>query len=281
MSDSSEKHQVPQCEELSTREDAYDNLSVINEGTRITAASTYYVDRLKKVHDIIEYYIELPSVQIFVLMLIYFDILLGATQKAVDNNVNPSIASNSFDFETLRMIILYVHAIELLMQMAVFRNRYFSHWGYSLDTLLITTRLLNRHTKWVFGLENSHLTGFLRVWRFLRLIQTYLAIETKHHIHTKRELSCQLRAVDEFKKKTACLESDLERERLLRKQNEDVAKKCRDEMETLREALRIASFDVVAAMRGDHRLGGIEDMTVEGEDTIKPMEYKSIGPEKK
>ena len=48
------------------------------------------------------------------------------------------------------------------------------------------------------------------------------------------------------------LEEDVEREKIIRAQNEVMAKGCRDEMEILREALKIAVIDVAASLKGKH-----------------------------
>ena len=209
--------------------------------------------------------IESPFVQVLVLILVYFDILLGATQSAADAH-----AATSLHFGQLRTWILYAHTVELVVQMIVFPMSYFGHWGFGVDTLLVAARLLSRHTIWMTA--TSPMLGFLRVWRILRLVQTYITIETKEHIVTKRELTRQLASV---KKKATELESDLEQERANRKQNEDLTKQCRDEIETLREALRIAAEHVALALQGD-----FDNVMLDppGEEEMKGLAARSISP---
>lgn len=174
-----------------------------------------------------------PSFQVMILLFIYLDIILGATQHAADSDVTTTL-----HLEPIRAFILYIHAIELIVQMTLI-NRYFSNMGYMLDTVLIGTRLV--------GMPHSHLTGFLRVWRLFHLVETYISIETQTHTETKHELSRQLRIVGEFEKKVQTMESDLAHEKLLSEKNRDITKECQDEIETLREALRIAAIEVAAA----------------------------------
>ena len=67
------------------------------------------------------------------------------------------------------------------------------------------------------------LLSFLRVWRFVQVVSAYVDIEVAKHNRTKK-------AADAWK-------IDLDREK---KQN-------REEVETLREALRLAALDAAAA----------------------------------
>jgi hypothetical protein len=209
-----------------------------------------------------------PNVQIFVLSLVYFDMLIATTQAADKND------TTTYHFEPLRAVILYIHAIELIAQMIIFNTRFLEQWGLMLDTILIGSRLA--------GTYSTPLIGFLRVWRLLPLIETFLAIETTKHVETQRELSRQLRAVEEFKKQTTMLESDLKQERDLRKQNEDMTKEWREEIETLGEALKIAAMDV-AAIQGEEI--ELEDLVFDapfaderGIGEIRGLTIRSISP---
>jgi hypothetical protein len=186
--------------------------------------------------DAVRDFLDLPSTQIFVLVSIYLDILLGATQTA-----SAADETTTFHFEPIRALILFIHATELLAQFLVFRNRFFESF-YPLDGLIIASRIA--------GVGHHH-TNFLRVWRLRHLVDTYLAIDTKEHIETKRELSRQLQAVDELKKKSTSTEFELENERALRKKNEEMVNGSREEITTLREALKIAALEVAAAMQGN------------------------------
>lgn len=207
----------------------------------------------------LEYCIEDPKVQIVVLVLVYLDILLGtwsmATQLASESTGEGHSDEWSIPLHFIRNTILYLHCFELLLQMIIFHVRFFSHWGYAIDTFLIAARILKRHDADPMNNYYLHLSCFIRIWRYIRLVQTHIAIEAKKHNITKKELSSHVKSIDEWTTKALLLQEDVEREKVLRIQNEDMAKGCLEEMETLREALQIAAVDVAAALKGDHRMG--------------------------
>ncbi len=71
---------------------------------------------------------------------------------------------------------------------------------------------------------NAHrlqLLSFLRVWRFVRLVQSYIAIEISRHNRTKEELSSLI----------------------------EYTKSAEEEIEILNEALTVAALDACAEMR--------------------------------
>lgn len=134
-------------------------------------------DKSNEWMDVLRTHLDDPSTQILVLLLVYFDILLGATEVIADE-------TTTYHFEPLRAIILVIHAIELVAQLVVFRTRFFEHFGYPLDALIIASRLA--------GLGHSH-TGFLRVWRILRLVESYVSKATEQQL--KRNASCLARSM--------------------------------------------------------------------------------------
>ena len=91
---------------------------------------------------------------------------------------------------------------------------------YCFDTILVGTKVFNGH---YFDVKPHHLhiLSFLRVWRFVHVVQSYIAIEISRHARTKEE------------------KSNVEREKNL----------AMDEIDTLREALQLAALEV-AAMKG-------------------------------
>jgi hypothetical protein len=82
-----------------------------------------------------------------------------------------------------------------------------------------------------------HLLSFLRVWRFVHVVQAVVAGERSRHSRTKQELS-------EWKRKATALREEAEREKRSSMKNRELV---RGEVETLREALKIAALDVAAA----------------------------------
>jgi hypothetical protein len=78
--------------------------------------------------------------------------------------------------------------------------------------------------------------NFLRVWRFARLLNTYVAIEKQKQVALRKKLKLQTESTNDWKEKALL--------------SENIAKVCNEEVKTLREALTIASRDVAAAMLG-------------------------------
>ena len=116
------------------------------------------------------------------------------------------------------------------MNAILFRIRFFVHYGYLIDTLLITGRIARDYA--MLELSASHLILMnlvLRIWRFVILLNTFITIEQQKQFVTKKELK-------EWKEKAL--------------QFEETVKICNEEVTTLREALNIAAKDVAAAMIG-------------------------------
>jgi hypothetical protein len=158
-------------------------------------------------------FIEKPLVVITFLLIVYADIVLESVSLS-SNGVSSAAVDG------LHGMILNLQCIELLLQMILFRVRFFSHWGYCFDTILVGTKVFNGH---YFDVKPHHLhiSSFLRVWRFVHVVQSYLAIEISRHARTKEE------------------KNNVERERSL----------LMEEIDTLREALKLAALEV-AAMKG-------------------------------
>lgn len=148
--------------------------------------------------------------------------------------------------DAIRNVILSFQLFELLLQMCIFRDRFFSHWGYAFDTILLITRLLNNYSILATNRHHLHLLSFLRVWRFVRVVQAYVAIEVRKHLRAKRKLAMQIESTNEWKWKATLTEEDVQREKRLSRQSRDVVKGYQEEIDTLREALKIAAQDVAA-----------------------------------
>ncbi len=226
--------------------------------------------------------IEDSTTQILILILINFDILLGTWHITSQLTANSSPVNQwLIPLPTLRNATIYLQFIELVLQMSLFHIRFFSHWGYAIDSFLIMARILHRHdmmtmnaTKDIITRNTYHLQAqhFRIAWRFLRLIQTYISIEVGEHNVTKKELSRRTTQLEEYQTKAMLLEEDVTRERELRIQNEGVTKQCREEVETLREALNIAAADVAKFGVG----AGLEFDIVEFYDSREGVDENDI-----
>ena len=107
----------------------------------------YSPRRWRKWKRSLECRIEAPYVKILVLALIYLDILFGLWYIVAQINDDKNKSWISF-IGLILNIILYLHCVELLLQMTIFHVRLFSHWGYAIDTFIIVTHTLKRHSAW-------------------------------------------------------------------------------------------------------------------------------------
>lgn len=180
--------------------------------------------------------IEQPSVVILFLLLVYVDILLGSWSFSGTTD-----SSGAILIEGARSVILYLQLFEQLIQMIAFPVRFFSHWGYAIDSIIVAARMLNLFSILSTNQHHLHLLSFLRAWRFVRIVQAY-----------EEDLSSQIKSTKEWKKKAVLVEEDVEREKVLSRQNQTMVKEARDEIDTLREALQIAAVEVAAARKGQN-----------------------------
>lgn len=216
----------------------------------------------------LEHYMEDPSIVILFLLAVYVDLVLWSWSLFDDTN-----SSSSGTIESLRTVILYVQCSELMLQMILHRARFFSHWGYAFDTVLVYARLLDEFGILDANQHHLHLLSFLRAWRFVRVVQTFIATEIAAHDGTKKELSTRIESAEEWKNKAALSEEDADREKRISKQNREMVNMFQEEIDTLQEALRIAAVDVAAAMKGEY---DPRKNTVVGIDVV---EYENKGDE--
>ncbi|KAL7549268.1 hypothetical protein ACHAWF_012546 [Thalassiosira exigua] len=179
----------------------------------------------------LEMYIDDPHVVSLFLLVAYTDILLESLVL--------SGSSLGAAIDGLREAFLLAQLFELLIQLAIFNVRFFGHWGYALDTVLVTTRLLNNGGFLATDKQHLHCLSFLRVWRFVRVVQSFIANEVSDHNRTKADFASQIKSANKWKKKA----EDAERETRQ-------FKAAKEEIVMLREALNIAALDVAAALNG-------------------------------
>jgi len=172
-------------------------------------------------------FVEKPSTQLLTILFIYFDII----GQCLLTSESPSPLWNvMFLFTTV------FFTIELLLQALLFHVRFFSHWGCLVDTVLIVMRLSREYSSFEMNQQHLVLLNFLKVWRFARLLNSFIAIEKQKCIALRQKLKSQIESTNGWKEQALL--------------SEDVAKVCNEEVKTLREALKIAAHDVAAAMLG-------------------------------
>lgn len=196
--------------------------------TEEKAATSDHPTRFELCRQSLASFVEKPSTQLLTILFIYFDII----GQCLLTGASPSPLWNiMFLFTTV------FFTIELLLQALLFHVRFFSHWGCLVDTVLIVMRLGREYSS-SFEMNHQHLVllNFLKVWRFARLLNSFIAIEKQKCIALRQKLKSQIESTNGWKEQALL--------------SEDVAKVCNEEVKTLREALKIAAHDVAAAMLG-------------------------------
>ena len=219
------------------------------------------VNKVKDIHTSTRYYIEDPAIVVFFLLLVYADIVLGSFVLSGDSS---SSDSSNVLLQNLHTILLSVQAFELVLQMILFHTRFFSHWGYLLDTILIGTRLLNEYGGYEYDQRNLHLYSYLRVWRFFRAAQAFTTIEVTMHNNTKEKLFSQTKSTKEWKNKATTYKDDVAREK-------KISKEFREEIDTLTEALQLAAQDV-ARYRTNGIAEGRDEIVATGTGRVSPVD---------
>lgn len=179
-----------------------------------------------KIKQSLETFVEKPLIQLVTLCFIYLDIIAqcGLTSE------NPGLINWS---NAIYHVASIFFCCELLMQASIFNVRFFAHWGYLVDTMLIGLRLARKLSSFQVNQQHLVFLNFLRIWRFARLLHSYVDIEKQKHDATKMKLKRKTK----WWKEKALL-------------SEDFVKVCNEEVKTLREALNIAAKDVASAMLG-------------------------------
>jgi hypothetical protein len=196
----------------------------------------------------LQYFIERPNTQIVMLFFIYLDVI-----AMIFSNLLTSQSSGWWSI--IGHLCAVVFIVELLMHAILFRIRFFVHYGFLIDTMLVSARIARDCAMVDMSVNQLILINLvLRIWRFVRLLNTFITNEQQKHIVTKNKLK-------EWKEKAL--------------QFEETVKICNEEVTTLREALNIAAKDVAAAMMGkfNHDLSQFAiDNKHENDDALKGMQ---------
>ncbi|CAM9395644.1 unnamed protein product [Ectocarpus sp. 13 AM-2016] len=153
-------------------------------------------------------------------------------------------------------IILF--AIEMVMLLAAFREKFFRHAGYILDLLVVSFCLYQEISGKGKGVR---LLGALRVWRVARVMNTLLLSADEAHNLTRDTLRLAEKSTQDLDIDRRRLQETLRREVEARKRVDKMLRGYKDEVETLNEALKIAAMDIAAAAAsaGKDTLGGGEE----------------------
>lgn len=204
--------------------------------------------------------LERVELQMFFVGLIYLELVAATMIFVLEHDVGTltntakieKIADvDSTSFRLLTAILNFTNfcfVIDSCCLLYAFGLKTFSHIGYSVDFCIILTMLWNQLNNSVLDLYFPvQFLGFLRFWRVARLISTMVSKVEHSHKDTKSKLQ---NVKIQLKNQTIeCnrLEALKSNEIDLRKQVEKLVQAYKDEVETLKEALKIAALDVAAA----------------------------------
>ncbi len=204
--------------------------------------------------------LEGAEIQLFIVGLIYLDLVASIIIFVLENDVgtltNTAKIEKIIDTEStifrltssLSNFTTFCFVIDICGLMYAFGLKFFSHIGYTIDFCVIMSVMWNNLNNNVLDLYFPvQLLGFLRCWRVSRLVATLVANVEQKHEETKIKLHDVEIRLQNQKKECNMLEASKSSETKLRKQVERLVQAYKDEVETLKEALKIAALDVAAA----------------------------------
>lgn len=208
--------------------------------------------------------LETFEVQLFIVLLIYLDLIACTITYVFENDIGTLTSAVKVEklvdndsallrlFSSLESFITICFVIEMGGLIYSFGMSIFSHIGYCLDMVIIVSLLYNN--VYEFGVDlvfPLQFLGYLRCWRVARLVTTLVSRVEHDHEETKLELNEMKRLIEA--KITQCnrLEALNANEVILRKQVEKSLYAYKDEVETLKEALKIAAMDVSINAKGE------------------------------
>lgn len=221
-------------------------------------------------------FLEMHQMQFAVIVLIFLDIFASFTEVYLDavmhfkRSVNTnapilipyyyqSIVYNLAKSFTGFSVLFFT--LEILAILAVFKFSTVGHFGYLIDSGVVTFQLY-MDTKGA-GKE-TRILNILRLWRVVRLFNSMVAVELERHEVTKRELEIKNASIATFELDVKSLKGEVVREKEARDSVELMLQGYKEEVDTLNEALKIAAMDIaeVAEADDDYLLSDDED----GED---------------
>jgi len=208
--------------------------------------------------------LEQQEVQLITTALIYLDliastfriVLQGKANFTEDENHRPDEGSESIHWliRSFTSFTLFFFMIEIASLIFAFGTRCFWHLGYVADIIIIMLCLSSELTS--SESKAIRLLGFLRIWRFSRLVSTTLDMAQDQHNATKSCLQEAQQHGEKLRAKVSFLEERNMNEIEHRKEVEKMLQGYKEEVEMLGEALKIAAFDVAGAAIKDFQQKG-------------------------
>lgn len=197
--------------------------------------------------------VEFQECQLAVIVLIYFDILVTTVELLLSSKeYGIDEIEDSVVFRIIQSFsgfTQFLFLFEIVSLVVAFRRLFFSHIGYLLDFVIVCTSIYRECVG--FG-KVARLLGFLRiVWRVSRLVNSMVRAANIKHEKVNLILQQEKKKMQSLKMELMRQTESISREVDAKKQVEKMLQGYKDEVETLREALNIAAYDISLASRDD------------------------------
>lgn len=159
---------------------------------------------------------------------------IDVTDESIE--IIPSLITSFLNFT------LFGFSLELLSLGCAFGFSLFHHLGYILDIIVLTTIVYNQFYDW-----SPYPLRFLmvfRMWRLFRLVHSWVQLIQVQAEEYASKLASSRQIIKQLEKNIGHMEDSMMKEKKVREGLERRLQTCREEIETLNEALQIAAKDV-------------------------------------
>lgn len=219
-------------------------------------------------------FLELNQIQGFYLALLLLDTFSAFSEVSLAkaNMATPTALRLASACQAFSIFCNFFFAIEILLSYFAFGLALLGHWGYMVDTLVVSCQLSWKYSG--IGGE-TRILSIVRIWRLFRLVNALVAAEREAHEQTMQQLQLRSTEVAELELKIADHTLELEKEKEARKAVEGMLVNYKEEVDTLNEALKIAAMDIAEVGQEDDDLMSLGSEEAEGGE--KPGDEGSRG----
>ena len=238
-------------------------------------------------------FIEGTNVQIFILIVILLDTITAFIETgALLLYAESSFRANKSDLSSITQLLLYITqdmlllisqgfnlfclsllTCEILTICIIFQYHILFHLGYLIDISVITCQLYSQSYT---TNKLSRILNIFRIWRIIRLINTYIEQDQISHDMTKSIILDKDTEIAQLQVNILQIRSDMERVEEARVNIEAQLLGYKEEIDTLNEALKIAAMDI-AEVGEDTDFAYDDD---EEEEEIVPTSGQNYDPAK-
>lgn len=195
-------------------------------------------------------FLELNSTQYLYLILLLLDTFIAFGEISLQATAMPSSATTRIlsVFQAFSTFANVFFAIELVLSYFAFGLALLGHWGYMLDTLVISCQL-----SWEYvGIgHQTRVLNILRVWRLFRLVTALIGVEKESNASLQAEVALRTATIASLEAKIADHDMEIKKEKESRKAIEGMLLNYKEEVDTLNEALKIAAMDIAEVGQDD------------------------------